>query len=128
VPEARIDASPDLDFRISGRDIFVKGEVKLPLARIKPADLTNAVLPSADEVLVGPTEQVDKDPYRVTSEITLTLGDKVTIETYGLSGHVEGSITERTLPDEPTRATGELQVRDGHIRRWRASSTSSAGA
>ena len=113
VPEARIDASPDLDFRISGRDIFVKGEVKLPLARIRPADLTNAVLPSADEVLVGPTEQVEKDPFRVTSEITLTLGEKVTIETYGLSGHVEGSITERTLPGEPTRATGELQVKDG---------------
>ena len=113
VPEARIDASPDLDFRIAARDIFVKGEVKLPLARIAPADLTNAVLPSADEVMVGPTEQVEKDPVRVTSEITLTLGDKVTIETYGLSGHVEGSITERTQPGEPTRATGELQVRDG---------------
>ena len=113
VPEARIDASPDLDFRIAARDIFVKGEVKLPLARIAPADLTNAVLPSADEVMVGPTEQVEKDPVRVTSEITLTLGNKVTIETYGLSGHVEGSITERTQPGEPTRATGELQVRDG---------------
>ena len=80
VPEARIDASPDLDFRIAGHEIFVKGEVKLPLARIQPADLTNAVLPSADEVLVGPTEQVEKDPFRVTSEITMTLGDKVTIE------------------------------------------------
>ena len=113
VPEARIDASPDLDFRIAGHDIFVKGEVKLPLARIQPADLTNAVLPSADEVLVGPTEQVEKDPFRVTSEITMTLGEKVTIDTYGLSGHVTGSITERTLPDEPTRATGELQVKDG---------------
>jgi translocation and assembly module TamB len=71
------------------------------------------VLPSADEVLVGPTEQVEKDPFRVSSEITMTLGDKVTINTYGLSGHVTGSITERTLPDEPTRATGELQVKDG---------------
>src|SRR5678809_1611800 len=40
-------------------------------------------------------------------------GDKVTIETYGLSGHVTGSITERTLPGQPTRATGELQVKDG---------------
>ena len=56
VPEARIDASPDLDFRIAGREILVKGEVKIPLARIQPADLTNAVLPSADERLVGPTE------------------------------------------------------------------------
>ena len=113
VPEARIDASPDLDFRIAADEIFVKGEIKVPLARIRPADLTNAVLPSADEVLVGPTEQVEKDPFKVTSEITMTLGDKVTIETYGLSGHVTGSITERTLPGQPTRATGELQIKDG---------------
>jgi translocation and assembly module TamB len=113
VPEARIDASPDLQFRIAADEIFVKGEVKVPLARMRPADLTNAVLPSADEVLVGPTEQVVKDPFRVTSEITMTLGEKVTIDTYGLSGHVTGSITERTMPGEPTRATGELQVKDG---------------
>jgi len=113
VPEARIDASPDLDFRIAGREIQVKGEVKVPLARIRPADLTNAVLASADEKLVGPTEAIEQDPFRVTSEITMTLGDNVTIETYGLSGHVTGSISERTLPDQPTRATGELQVKDG---------------
>ncbi|MBC8026869.1 MAG: translocation/assembly module TamB domain-containing protein, partial [Steroidobacteraceae bacterium] len=116
VPEARIDASPDLDFRVAGRDIFVKGEVKIPLARIQPADLTNAVLPSADERLVGPTEAVAKDPFRVSSEITMTLGDNVTIETLGLSGHITGSLTEKTLPGEPTRATGELQVRDGQYR------------
>jgi translocation and assembly module TamB len=116
VPEARIDASPDLDFRVAGRDIFVKGEVKIPLARIEPADLTNAVLPSADERLVGPTDEVAKDPFRVTSEITMTLGDNVTIETLGLSGHITGSITERTLPGEPSRATGELGVRDGQYR------------
>jgi translocation and assembly module TamB len=113
VPEARIDASPDLDFRIAGREILVKGEVKVPLARIQPADLTNAVLPSADERLVGPTEVVESDPFLVTSDITMTLGENVTIETYGLSGHITGSINERTLPGEPTRATGELQVKDG---------------
>jgi translocation and assembly module TamB len=113
VPEARIDASPDLNFRIAGRDIFVKGEIKVPLARIQPADLTNAVLPSADERMVGATEEVEKDPYRVTSEVTMTLGEKVSIDTYGLTGHITGSITERTLPGEPSRATGELQVKDG---------------
>ena len=113
VPEARIDASPDLNFRIAGREILAKGEVKIPLARIQPADLTNAVLPSADERLVGPTEKVEKDPFHVTSEITMTLGDKVSIDTYGLVGYITGSITERSLPGEPTRATGELQVKDG---------------
>lgn len=113
VPEARIDASPDLDFRIAGREISVKGEVNIPKARIEPADLTNAVLPSADEIIVGMSETVERDPFRVTSEITMSLGDDVRVETYGLSGHITGSITERTLPGEPTRATGELQVRDG---------------
>ena len=43
----------------------------------------------------------------------MTLGDNVTIETYGLSGHITGSIAERTMPGEPSRATGELQVKDG---------------
>jgi len=43
----------------------------------------------------------------------MTLGDDVTIETYGLSGHIKGSITETTLPTQPTRARGELQVNDG---------------
>jgi translocation and assembly module TamB len=113
VPEARIDASPDLDFRIAGREIMVKGEIKVPLARLQPADLTNAVLPSADEKMVGPTERAEEDPFLVTSEVTMTLGDKVTIDTYGLVGHITGSITERSLPGEPTRATGELQVKDG---------------
>jgi translocation and assembly module TamB len=87
--------------------------VTLPYARILPADLTNAVLPSADEVMVGPTEEVQKEPFLVSSDITLTLGDEVTIDTYGLTGHLTGSITERTAPGEPTRATGELQVKDG---------------
>jgi len=91
----------------------VKGEVKVPLARLQPADLTNAVLPSADEKMVGPTERVEEEPFLVTSEITMTLGEKVTIDTYGLVGHITGSITERSLPGEPTRATGELQVKDG---------------
>jgi translocation and assembly module TamB len=113
VPEARIDASPDLKFRISGREMLVSGEVNIPLARIEPADLTNAVLPSADERLVGATEAQEDDPFRVTSDITVSLGEKVRVETYGLTGHITGSITETTLPGEPTRATGELQVRDG---------------
>jgi translocation and assembly module TamB len=113
IPEARIDASPDLDFVIRGREIQAKGEVRIPMARIQPTDLTNAVLPSADEKLVGPTEEIEEDPFLVSSDITMTLGDDVTIETYGLSGHITGSINERTTPGEPTRATGELQVKDG---------------
>ena len=127
MPEARIDASPDLDFRIAGREIMVKGEVKVPLARIQPADLTNAVLPSADERLVGPTEEVEKDPFRVTSEITMTLGDKVTIDTYGLVG-THHRQHHRAHPAGRAHARHRRIAGQGRhsTPRWRASSTSSA--
>jgi len=113
VPEARIDASPKLKFEIASRKIDVTGEVLIPYARLQPADLTNAVLPSADEKLVGPTEAIEADPLLVSSDITMTLGENVSLETYGLSGHITGSIRETTVPDQPTLATGELQVKDG---------------
>ena len=49
VPEAQIDASPDLEFRVDGRRIEVEGAVKVPSAKIVPKDLTNAVRASSDE-------------------------------------------------------------------------------
>ena len=53
IPEAQIDASPDLDFAVNGRQIEVTGSVKVPYAKIQPKDLTGAVRTSSDEVIVG---------------------------------------------------------------------------
>ena len=53
VPEAQIDASPNLEFNINGRRIEVTGTVKVPYAKIVPADLSGAVRSSSDEVIVG---------------------------------------------------------------------------
>src|SRR6185437_14349879 len=76
IPEAQINASPHLDFKIDGRKIDVTGAVNIPYAKIVPADLKGAVLPSSDEVIVG-APQADPDKRsQVTSTITLTLGDK----------------------------------------------------
>jgi translocation and assembly module TamB len=49
----------------------------------------------------------------VMSTITLTLGDKVTVDTSGLTGRLIGSVTVRSGYDAITRATGELSVADG---------------
>jgi translocation and assembly module TamB len=113
VPEARIDASPDLEFRVNGRNIMVVGEVKLPFAKIEPADLSGAVLASSDEVLVGATPPDPSKRFSVSSQVKMSLGDKVTIDTTGLTGRITGSITARTTPDEVSRAIGELQVEEG---------------
>jgi translocation and assembly module TamB len=113
VPEAQIDASPDLEFRIDGRRIEVDGAVKVPNAKIVPTDLTNAVRASSDEVLVG-AEPVDPSKrFEVVSNISLTLGDKVTIDTFGLTARLTGTLVLRDGTEDVTRGTGELSIEEG---------------
>ena len=113
VPEAQIEASPTLDFKIEGRRIEVTGAVKVPYAKIVPADLTNAVRASSDEVLVG-AEPVDPSKrFEVITGISLTLGDKVNIDTFGLTARLTGTLTLRSGTDEITRGSGDLSIEEG---------------
>ena len=113
VPEAQINASPDLDFNIDGRRIEVTGTVKVPYAKIAPAEIKGAVLSSSDEVIVGAEPKDPAKRLEVMSTITMSLGDKVSIETSGLSGRLLGNVTVRSGYDELTRATGELSIAEG---------------
>jgi translocation and assembly module TamB len=113
VPEARIHASPNLDFAIDGNRVQVTGEVKLPQATLEPATITNAVLSSGDEVLVGAPVNERQQPWQVVSDIQVTLGDKVTIDTYGLKGRITGSIHAHSDETQVSRGAGELSVAEG---------------
>ncbi len=113
IPEAQIDASPTLDFIIKGRQIAVAGNIKVPYAKIVPADLTGAVRTSSDEVLVGKPPADPNERFEVTSDVTLTLGEKVSIDTAGLKGRLVGSIAVHGGADNVTTGTGELSVEDG---------------
>jgi translocation and assembly module TamB len=113
IPEAQIDASPSLDFAIKGRQITVAGNVNVPYAKIVPADLTGAVRTSSDELIVGREPEDPKQHFEVTSDITLALGDKVSIDTLGLKARLTGSVTVHSGADNVTNGTGELSIEDG---------------
>jgi len=116
VPEARIDASPKLDFKLEGRRIEANGEVRVPDGRLEPADLTNAVLASSDEVLVGAPPVDPSQRWIVVSNIRLTLGDDVDINSLGLTAKLGGSILLRTDESQISRGQGELNVVSGKYR------------
>jgi translocation and assembly module TamB len=113
VPEAQIDASPALEFNINGRRIEATGTVKVPYAKIVPTDLTGAVRSSSDEVIVGKEETDPSKRFEVVSTITLSLLDRVSIDTSGLTCRLTGNVTVRSGYDEVTRATGELSIEQG---------------
>jgi translocation and assembly module TamB len=107
VPEARVFASPDLRFKLADGRIDVTGDVVIPEARITPADTANAVLVSADEQILRPEDEGESAAgFEVSSEIRLSLGKKVRIKAYGLTGDVSGSVRTRTAPNEGNRRVG----------------------
>ncbi len=113
LPEARIFASPDLKFTLDDHRIDVTGEVAIPEARIVPADTAGAVLVSSDERIVEPDTAAGGTPFEVSSDIRLSLGDKVSVKAYGLSATVTGAVRTRASPRESTTGSGELEVKEG---------------
>ena len=114
VPEARVQASPDVRMAFAGRRIDITGTVALPYARLqRPDQLTNAVRASGDEVIVAVDQAPPGEAFHVFSDLTLVLGERVTIDTLGLVGRLSGSL--RTVADDSgfNRGTGELQVEEG---------------
>ena len=114
IPEARIQVSPDVNMKFTGRRIDITGVVALPYARLaRPDQLTNAVRASGDEIIVSAEQAPPSAGFQVFSDLTLKLGERVTIDTLGLAGRLSGSL--RTVTDESgfDRGTGELQVEEG---------------
>ena len=113
LPEYRVVASPDLRFRIDGRDLQVAGDVTIPHASIKPADLTGAVQASEDARYVGehPAERAGR--FTVHSEIRIAMGDDVRVDAFGLQGRITGGVGTTIRTGEAALGRGELSVADG---------------
>lgn len=113
VPELRLTASPDIEFRIDGRSLAAEGEVQIPSARIEPRDLRTAADTSADARIVGEQAAQERSSLDVRSRIRVTLGDDVRLDAIGLSGQLTGSVTAITGVEEIDLGRGEISVESG---------------
>lgn len=113
LPEYRVVASPDLAFNVQGRRIDVAGDVRIPSARIQPAQLTGAIKVSEDARYVDehPAEKAGR--FVVHSEIRVEMGDDVRVEAFGLQGRIVGAVDTTIQTDETPIGRGELRVEEG---------------
>jgi translocation and assembly module TamB len=112
--EAKVYASPNLDFRIAAKRIDVTGTVDLPYAKLEqPEELASAVRASSDEVVVNRKAPEARDPFKIYSNITVRLGERVTINTSGLQGRLSGTLTATSDESGIARGNGELGIDEG---------------
>ena len=113
VPEAQIDASPDLDFSIDGRKIEVTGKVVVPYAKIQPDGHHQRgarLVRRSDRRQRG---RRSEQALRGREHRHAGARRQVNIDAMGLAARLTGSVTVRSGYDAITRGTGELSVAEG---------------
>lgn len=116
-PDIMLIASPDVSLDLQGRKLMVTGRVTVPAADIKPVDISGAVRSSPDTMLVDANGEVmDNGALRITTDVTVELGDAVHFAGYGLTTDLRGSLRVRDRPEQITTGRGELKVQNGHYK------------
>lgn len=113
LPDYRVVASPDLRFAIDGNSIDISGNVLIPSARVQPNQITGAVRASDDARYVHESEAERAGRMTVRSEVTVTIGEDVRVDAFGLQGRLAGAVATTVRTGEIAIGRGELSVIDG---------------
>jgi translocation and assembly module TamB len=118
--EVRAWVSPDLSVDVSPKLIKIRGEVKIPEAKIKPPEIAYSAPVSKDVVIIdseGSAESASAaNGQALDARVRLTLGDKVEVDALGFKGLLKGSVLVEDDARRATRATGSLRVAAGKYR------------
>ena len=104
-------ASPDVEVRYTaGTPLQVTGTVGVPEARIDLERLDQGVSASPDVVVLDPVDPEDTGGLPLEMDLTLALGEDVTLNGFGLDGTLGGQLRVRAVPGREMTATGRLEV------------------
>lgn len=113
IPEAQVDVSPDLGFKLDDRDVVVTGSVTIPSAHLRPRNLTSTAQVSPDQVLVGEEGGLPQEKWHLHASIRAILGAQVDFQGFGLSGDIGGQVLAVDEPGHITTGSGELTINNG---------------
>ena len=114
IPEARVQVSPRLNLQLAPHRIHITGEVTIPEARIEPRDISLAVTPSKDVVIVDAEAMPLPERYwRISGQIRLHAPDSIRFIGYGYDGRIGGDLLLVEEQGKLTRARGELHAVEG---------------
>jgi len=106
--------SPEFELKAGPDGATVRGQVRVPEARIRPRSVPAGTLsPSPDVVM---EERTQKPPYPVDLDVGLVLGKDVTIDAFGVRGRLAGNLRVLQSPGAEMLGDGQLQIIEGEYR------------
>lgn len=109
--ELRAVVNPDVQVRMQGDEpLTVSGRVTIPSARLDLERLDSGVSRSADVVVLDPANPERNRTSSLNLDLTLALGDDVSLHGFGLQGQLGGQMRVRAQPGREMRASGTLNV------------------
>ncbi len=117
-PEAYILVDSDLRVSLQGSQIKLTGDITVPRARLRPRGLPEGtVAVSRDAVIVSEeTSEQELSRWLVTSRISVTLGELVDFDGFGVSGKLRGKLLLIDEPGKLVTGQGEINIVDGIYR------------
>lgn len=116
--DAKIYLSPDLTLNGDQDGLHLTGQVKVPQAELKPRELPpNAVTVSPDQVLVDAKSKT-QSPIPFSMAVTVSLGDKVHFQGFGLDATLGGELKVTQQPGQPAQLYGDLVIVQGRYKAY----------
>ncbi len=114
LPELVMIASPEVKATLDGKDILLAGRMIIPEAEIDLEGISRPEYLSEDVIIVDESQpcQEAHGTLSTGADLTIELGDKVSIKGYGIQGRVAGELRIHSRPGLVTTAAGELALKD----------------
>ena len=117
-PMLALKVKPNLTIAITPTLAKITGNIDIPWGRILVEDLPeSAVGLSKDEIILdeelNPVEENNGLPMALESDITINIGDDVSLSAFGLKGYLVGSLKVSQKNKGPF-ILGEVRIEEGH--------------
>jgi translocation and assembly module TamB len=116
IPGAKVIVTPDLDMVRNAERTTLTGQVTIPEADVNlqklPRGGDKAQAASSDVVVVDAEtqEEAAEQAIPLFADITVALGDQVTLTGFGLEAQVNGQLAIRERPGTDTVGSGDISV------------------
>lgn len=121
IPDAKAYVSPDLKVAVTPAKVDVSGSVTVPEASITPKNLpeSGVTTVSSDQVIVTDKSATSDAVSRaIHADVKVILGDKVSLDGFGLKANLGGSLRVVQQPGDVPTGTGAIDITDGSYKAY----------